>query len=69
MHGFGSLDLMLGAHDLVPAARHFGNRALQLGLELGNLQHRQGLPLMHAVADVDVNVADEPETLGWTSTT
>jgi len=37
---------------------------LQLGLELGDLQHRQGLPLMHAVADVNVNVADEAGNLG-----
>ena len=55
---------MLRAHDLVAAAGYFGDGAGELGLQLRNFQNRQRLPPVHAVADVDVDVADEAGDFG-----
>jgi hypothetical protein len=64
VHGLRPRDLALRAHDLVPAARHFRHRPGQLRLQLGDFQHRQGFALVHAVADIHVNMLNETGDFG-----
>ena len=64
MGGLGAPDFMLGADNFVAALGYLRDGALQLGLQLGDFEHGEGLALMDAVADVDVDVADEAGDLG-----
>src|ERR1700691_5761331 len=61
---FGAFDLMLGTNDFVAAARYFGNGAGKLSFQLGDLEDSEGLPLVDAVADVDVNMTNKTGDFG-----
>ncbi len=64
MRGDGAGDLVLGPSDLLLALIHLENRLLQLRLEFRNLEDRKRLPLVHNVADVNVDLPHVAADLG-----
>ena len=57
--GLGAALFVLGAGHFRPGAYHCGIRPPQVVVHFGNFQGGQELPLVYAVADIDVDLFDK----------